>query len=880
MRKIWLGIAGWLCMLAFPAWAQSSKLPWEEYERLVEKGRSIAPLDVGSMFGDKVDLYSGALSFSATDVSIPGNSGLPVAISRKLSVHDRKGYGAGDSAFADWGIDIPNLNGVFVTPWHDTRCTQAVPPTYAYRVSSSDYWAGNHADMPGGGEMLRPNPNHPKPTTGGPYLWVTAGDVYFSCLGTIKNGSGQGFLAITKDGTRYWFDHMAQYAEPSFTHVVKGGMPERMEVSRYKNVLYATRIEDRFGNWVTYTYNNTATQRARLTQIASNDGRSLTLQYHPTTGYVSSVSNGSRTWTYQYTGSHLTGVVLPDTSKWVFNLAALTNTIIEYPTTDDVRSCFTRTGTLPFADVSGSITHPSGALASFTVALRRLGRTNVPGFCINYQPLGFPANDFTDDYPVFPYYWPNIALKSKQVEGPGLTTGQWTYEYTSAHSWAYAPGHSEPICETENCADPFCTSDDCAGTRTTKIVQPDGSWVRYVFGNSYRYNEGKLLAQETGDSAGSVLKTALNTYNYATSGQPYEAQIGTSPQSRGLGFVDEYPRPLVKTETLQDGGTFVWEVAKGCTTAGVYCLDALIRPTKVVKAGTVVGPPTGGTLVIPPTQTPTLTAPASNNTGSFTVSWTGVPQATAYELQERLGGGSWGTIQNSGAISSVMAGKPSGAWSYQVRGCNSAGCTAWSTIKTTDVLLPPASAPTLTAPATNTTGGYSVSWTAITAATRYELEQRKDAGTWSNIHNAAATSKALTAQTTGAYDYRVRACNDGGCADWSALASTVVSLSLGTPSLGVTPNSATQGDTLWAAWTSVSGATQYTLERSRNGNVFGTTYNGPATSATFTTGPSGDLRYRVKACNGSGCGPYSTEVEVYVQASTDLVAPPDEETDL
>lgn len=80
MRKIWLGIAGWLCLLAFPAWAQGAKLPWEEYERLVEKGRSIAPLDVGSMFGDKVDLYSGALSFSATDVSIPGNSGLPVAI--------------------------------------------------------------------------------------------------------------------------------------------------------------------------------------------------------------------------------------------------------------------------------------------------------------------------------------------------------------------------------------------------------------------------------------------------------------------------------------------------------------------------------------------------------------------------------------------------------------------------------------------------------------------------------------------------------------------------------------------------------------------------------------------------------------------------------
>lgn len=880
MRKIWLGIAGWLCLLAFPACAQGAKLPWEEYERLVEKGRSIAPLDVGSMFGDKVDLYSGALSFSATDVSIPGNGALPVAIGRKLSIYDRSDYGATyDYAFADWDIDLPNINGVFVTPWHDTRCTQAEPPAYAYRIYADEYWAGNHADMPGGGEMLQPNPSRPKPTTGGPYLWVTAGDVYFSCLGTIKNGSGQGFLAITKDGTRYWFDHMAQYAEPSFIHVLPGGMPERMEVARYKNVLYATRIEDRFGNWVTYTYNNTATQRVRLTQIASKDGRNLTLQYSPTSGYVSSISDGTRTWTYQYSGGHLSGIVLPDTSQWQFSLAALTDAVIERSSGDE-RSCFSRTATLPFTDVSGSITHPSGALASFTVTVRSLGRTNVPGLCKNYQPIGFPNNNKNDDYPIFAIRWSNLSLKSKQVQGPGLVTGQWIYEFTSAQSWDYPPGHSEPICNTENCIEAFCTSDDCAGTRTAKIIQPDGSWIRYVFGNSYRYNEGKLLAQETGDSAGSVLKTTLNTYNYATSGQPYEAKIGTSPQPRGLGFVDEYPRPLVKTETLQDGGTFVWEVAKGCTSAGLYCLDAMIRPTKVFKTGTTVGVPTGGALVVPPTQMPTLTAPASNNTGSFTVSWTGVSQATAYELQERLGSGSWSTIQNSGATSRAMADKPSGTWSYQVRGCNSAGCTAWSAIKTTAVLLPPASAPTLTAPASNTTGSYTVSWTAVTAATRYELEQRKDAGTWSNIHNAAATSKALTAQTTGAYDYRVRACNDGGCADWSTLASTAVSLSLGTPSLSVTPTLATQSDMLSAAWTSVNGATQYALERSRNGAGFGAVYNGPSTSAAFTTGVAGDWKYRVKACNSNGCGPFSPEVEVYVQSSTDLVTPPEEGSDL
>lgn len=50
-----------------------AKLPWDEYHRLVEKWRTVAPLKSDEVFGDQVDLYSGALSFSATDVSVPGD---------------------------------------------------------------------------------------------------------------------------------------------------------------------------------------------------------------------------------------------------------------------------------------------------------------------------------------------------------------------------------------------------------------------------------------------------------------------------------------------------------------------------------------------------------------------------------------------------------------------------------------------------------------------------------------------------------------------------------------------------------------------------------------------------------------------------------------
>src|SRR3546814_5874065 len=36
----------------------------------------------------------------------------------------------------------------------------------------------------------------------------------YTTLFRSKNGTGEGFLAVTPDGTKYWFDWMAQYGEP------------------------------------------------------------------------------------------------------------------------------------------------------------------------------------------------------------------------------------------------------------------------------------------------------------------------------------------------------------------------------------------------------------------------------------------------------------------------------------------------------------------------------------------------------------------------------------------------------------------------------------------------------------------------------------------
>lgn len=863
-----------LCVLSGSALAQDGKLPWQEYSRLIQQGREIAPLDAGGMFGDKVDLYSGALSFSATDVSIAGNSGLPVAITRKLDIHDRDKYGSGGrgQAFADWDIDIPSVGGVFATNWHDSRCTQASPPTISARIVGDEYWSGNHASLPGGGEMLQANITRPQPTTGGPYVWLTEGDTYFSCLSTINNGTGQGFLAIDKDGNKYWLDHMAQYVEPPYTNVDMHASPQRLTTQRRKNVLYATRVEDRFGNWVTYTYSNAWNQPVRLTAINSNDSRSLTLQYNPS-GFVSTVSDGTRTWTYSYASNSLTGVALPDGSNWTMNLAALSGAMIQQSNDpNDMRTCFSEDFVLS-GDASGSITHPSGATATFVVGPQDIGRSNVPGICRNYAPPGTPSNDTRDDFPVFPVRWVSLAVRSKQVQGPGLSPLLWTYAMGGGWSWQYPAGQTQPVCQTQSCADPICLDDNCAGKRIITITGPDNDWERYTFGSSYRYDEGKLLMHERGDGPSAVLRTVINSYNYATSGQPYAARIGTSPQPRGAGFTSEYPRPQVRTDTVQDDALFTWQVDKGCTAPGVYCLDALMRPTRVIRTGSTAGGGGGGPTV-PPSSAPTLTAPATSNTGSYTLSWTAVVLSTSYELQEQAASGTWHSIQISGGTSASIDSNPAGTWNYRVRACNNNGCAGWSTTQTVVVTLPPSGVPVLTAPSANTTGSYTVSWTNVSGATRYELDQRKDGGAWSNIHNASTISRALSGQAAGSYDYRVRACNVAGCSAYSVVASTVVSVVvLGVPTLSA-PSPVNRGALFMVSWTAVSGATQYVLEYTFNGTAY-TAYTGAAVSAQAEHYTAGTYRYRVKACNGSGCGNYSSEKVVVVKQGTIERAPLD-----
>jgi hypothetical protein len=257
----------------------------------------------------------------------------------------------------------------------------------------------------------------------------------------------------------------------------------------------------------------------------------------------------------------------------------------------------------------------------------------------------------------------------------------------------------------------------------------------------------------------------------------------------------------------------------------------------------------------PPTTAPTVNAPTSSATGSYTVSWTAVGTATSYTVQEQVNGGAWVTIQTGSATSKAITGKGNGTYGYQVQACNVGGCGPWSATGSTTVLLPPAVPSSITVPATSS-GSIAVSWAASTTATSYTLQQHLGTGSWGTVYTGATTNSTRTVTTSGSYTYQVQACNAGGCSAYKASSAVTVTIPpASAPSLSV-PSSSSSGS-YTVSWGGVSGATSYTLQEQINGGGWSTIQASSATSRAISGKGNGTYGYHVQACNAGGCGPWS-----------------------
>nr|QNO54848.1 hypothetical protein PAHOCELH_00009 [Methanosarcinales archaeon ANME-1 ERB7] len=82
----------------------------------------------------------------------------------------------------------------------------------------------------------------------------------------------------------------------------------------------------------------------------------------------------------------------------------------------------------------------------------------------------------------------------------------------------------------------------------------------------------------------------------------------------------------------------------------------------------------------------------------------------------------------------------------------------------------PPSPPTLNDPGTtDPDGSYTVSWSSVSGATSYTLEEDTSISFSSPtvVHSGAGTSKYITGKSGGTYYYHVKVCNACGCSGWS-----------------------------------------------------------------------------------------------------------------
>ena len=174
-----------------------------------------------------------------------------------------------------------------------------------------------------------------------------------------------------------------------------------------------------------------------------------------------------------------------------------------------------------------------------------------------------------------------------------------------------------------------------------------------------------------------------------------------------------------------------------------------------------------------PPPVPTLSAPGSDDDGTYSVSWTSVTgtaggassatgaasgESLRYELQEQVGSGSWTSAYTGSNTSELIRGKTEGSYSYRVRACFGTLCSAWSPEGL--VTVPPISPPSDSSVPTETeNGSFSVSWSNPAYARHSELQKSSDGKTWTDISVAEGTySTTFSGHPAGRYQFRVRAC--------------------------------------------------------------------------------------------------------------------------
>jgi YD repeat-containing protein len=564
--------------------------PEDEYRKKIRVSEEISPLGEHP-FGEHISTYNGSLSFLLADVTVAG-TGPTISLVRSFHIPDlTPAYEYQQfitNAMVDWELETPRIE-TYAAPLTSTtwtfldatqRCSSfSVMPditingphqTYV-TYESGDWWHGYQLHIDGNSQDLlfrdASNTNSPQSVpTGMPtsYPIVTKNNWVVGCTAQTANGApGQGFVALSPDGTRYWLDWLAYKNAPTMNRDGGGALHRRIAM------MLASKIEDRFGNSISFTYDS----MGNPTSVTGTDGRAVSLAYdtwqrpekdsfgqyiNPPSPRLRSITvhgaaGETRQWSYGYGNDpsipRLTSVIQPDGKMWTFNMGGLQSPVTgaqeEYP------GCEYSGPITPSPISTATITHPSGLVGTFNVRTRTRGFSYVTKIC--------DASSGQMEIKL-PHAYRQAAIDSEVLSGAGMTTPRtWSYAYSTPNqSWA------------EDC------TAGCANRIWTEVTAPDLHTTRYIFSNVYDASNSLLYQIDafTGASGSAVARSEAMTYSSPSAG-PWPARYGSTQAQRVNKEQMERVMPMASKVISVSGDTYTWQA---------NAFNAFVQPTSTTRS--------------------------------------------------------------------------------------------------------------------------------------------------------------------------------------------------------------------------------------------------------------------------------------------------------
>ncbi|MCG7534775.1 RHS repeat-associated core domain-containing protein [Pseudoalteromonas sp. OOF1S-7] len=414
--------------------------------------------------GENISLNDGSLSFYVMDINIPGNSTLPVQFGRRagnIMFHARSRIGG--LKRLGWYLDVPMVAGVV---------DDGDIPPIKRGPTRFNGWTGLSILVPGEAQK--------------PLKWVESGnlDEQYGYEYTtddhwvLKKHVNEGvvtFTAKSPRGHKYYFDY--QVHDPD---------------DRGRGVIAATRIEDRFGNSVTYNYSGKE-MLAQVDKIEASDGRKIELTYTKnesnTTAILTSAETNGRKWVYAATADDDLKVTLPDLTYWQYS-----NIPARSVEREQKGACMVAK---PYV---ASVRNPNGTTIKYNINGIVNGRV-IPNSMVanNVYEAAFVANscgkkptqvlnDGSATYQTTAT-WLSLSTTSDAVVKKSILRGE-----QKLHEWVY---------DYDEDFGAFRTVNSLSLTKKRSILRPDGSVEIFNFYRTTDFREGLLASHEVKNSASS-----------------------------------------------------------------------------------------------------------------------------------------------------------------------------------------------------------------------------------------------------------------------------------------------------------------------------------------------------------------------------------------